>query len=87
MSLQGRLDHHRFGGAVNVKRCAVVGVSAIVVIAGILLFTEHRPHVLDALVWLPFLACPLMHLFMHGGHGAHRGHDGGGNRIDQGRAS
>jgi hypothetical protein len=25
------------------------------------------------LVWLPLLACPLMHLFMHGSHG-HSGH-------------
>jgi hypothetical protein len=30
--------------------------------------------VLGVLVWLPLLACPLMHLFMHGGHG-HGDHD------------
>ncbi|WP_454618790.1 DUF2933 domain-containing protein [Bradyrhizobium cenepequi] len=54
------------------------------VIAGALLFTEHRAHVLGALVWLPLLACPLMHLFMHGGHG----HRGGENQPnDQGRQS
>lgn len=39
------------------------------VIAGALLFTEHRAHVLGLLIWLPLLACPLMHFFMHGGHG------------------
>ncbi len=39
------------------------------VIAGALLFTEHQAHVLGLLIWLPLLACPLMHLFMHGGHG------------------
>ena len=39
------------------------------IIAGALLFTEHRAHVLGALVWLPLLLCPLMHFFMHGGHG------------------
>ncbi|MGY3032927.1 hypothetical protein ACVIIV_002097 [Bradyrhizobium sp. USDA 4354] len=44
-------------------------------IAGALLFTEHRAHVLGLLVWLPLLACPLMHIFMHGGHGHH--HDSG----------
>jgi hypothetical protein len=43
------------------------------VIAGALLFTEHQAHVLGLLVWLPLLACPLMHVFMHGGHG-HGGH-------------
>jgi hypothetical protein len=41
---------------------------AFLAIAGILLFTEHRAHVLGALLYLPLL-CPLMHLFMHGGHG------------------
>lgn len=32
----------------------------------------HRAHALE---WLPFallLACPLMHIFGHGGHGHHR---------------
>ena len=43
------------------------------IIAGTLLFTEHRAHVLGVLIWLPLLACPLMHIFMHGGHG-HGGH-------------
>lgn len=36
------------------------------------LITEHRAHLVLAipyLPWLPLLACPLMHLFMHGGHG------------------
>ena len=41
------------------------------IIAGALLFTEHRAHVLGVLIWLPLLACPLMHVFMHGGHGHH----------------
>ena len=48
-------------------------LAGFLVIAGVLLFTEHQAHVLGLLVWLPLLACPLMHLFMHGGHG-HRGH-------------
>ena len=42
-------------------------------IAGALLFTEHRAHVLGLLIWLPLLACPLMHVFMHHGHGGHGG--------------
>jgi hypothetical protein len=45
------------------------------IIGGAFLFTEHRAHVLGVLVWLPLLLCPLMHLFMHGGHGSHGGHD------------
>jgi hypothetical protein len=26
------------------------------------------------LIWLPLLACPFMHMFMHHGHGGHGGH-------------
>lgn len=35
---------------------------------------EHQAHLLGWLPWLFLLACPLMHVFMHGGHG-HGGHD------------
>ena len=38
-----------------------------------LFFGEHRVHLLG---WLPFLfllACPLLHLTMHSGHGRHGG--------------
>ena len=48
---------------------AGIVLAGFLVIAGVLLFTEHQAHVLGWLVWLPLLACPLMHLFMHGGHG------------------
>ena len=43
-------------------------------IAGFLLFTEHRAHVLGILPFLLLLVCPLMHLFMHHGHGGHGDH-------------
>jgi DUF2933 family protein len=43
-------------------------------ITGVLLFTEHRAHVLGALIYVPLLICPLMHFFMHGGHGGHGNH-------------
>ncbi|MBH5398851.1 DUF2933 domain-containing protein [Bradyrhizobium sp. CNPSo 4010] len=43
------------------------------IVAGALLFTEHQAHVLGLLIWLPLIACPLMHIFMHGGHGHHHG--------------
>ncbi len=42
-------------------------------IAGVYLWMEHRAHLLGTLVWLPLLICPLMHLFMHHGHGDHSG--------------
>lgn len=49
-----------------------------VAIAAFFLLTEHRAHLIGGLSWLPFLfilACPLMHVFMHRGHGGH-GHGG-----------
>ena len=41
------------------------------------LLSEHRAHFFGALPFLLLLACPLMHMFMHGGHGEHGGHGGG----------
>lgn len=32
-------------------------------------YTEHESHILSAFPYLLLLLCPLMHLFMHGGHG------------------
>ena len=41
-------------------------------IAAFFLFTEHRAHVFGLLPYALLLACPLLHLFGHGGHGSHR---------------
>lgn len=35
------------------------------------LLTEHRAHFFGALPYLLLLACPLMHVFMHGGRHSH----------------
>ena len=48
-----------------------------VLVAGYFLVMEHRAHLGGVLNYLPFLlllACPLMHLFMHHGHGGHGEH-------------
>lgn len=44
-------------------------------IASFFLFTEHMAHLFGVLPYLLLLACPLMHLFMHGGRHGHHGHD------------
>ncbi len=54
-------------------------------IAGFYLWTEHRAHLLGALPFLILLACPLMHMFMHGGHGHGHGHDHGAGGENQGQ--
>ena len=54
-------------------------------IAAYFLITEHRAHLALAVPYLPWLllaACPLMHLFMHHGHGGH-----GGGSQDSDRAA
>jgi Protein of unknown function (DUF2933) len=38
------------------------------------LFLGHRAHLLQLAPFLILLACPLMHIFGHGGHGEHGGH-------------
>ena len=52
-----------------------IGLIVLGSIAAYLLLSEHRAHFIGALPLLLLLACPLMHIFMHGGHG---GHDHGG---------
>ena len=60
-------------GSFLTSRTALV-LLGFIVIAGALLFTEHRAHVLGALIYVPLLLCLLMHMFMHGGHGGHGSH-------------
>jgi hypothetical protein len=38
-------------------------------VAAYFLLTEHRAHLVSVLPYLLLAACPLMHLFHHGGHG------------------
>ncbi len=49
---------------------------AFLAMALVLLFSEHRAHFLGVLPFLFILACPLLHMFMHGGHGSHGGDTG-----------
>ncbi|GAA5665744.1 MULTISPECIES: DUF2933 domain-containing protein [Hyphomicrobiales] len=59
---------------------ANIALYGFLAIAGFYLLTEHRAHLLGWLPWLLILACPLLHVFMHGKHGGHSGHGGGGDR-------
>ena len=56
---------------------ALVGFGAV---AAFYMLSEHRAHFLGVLPYLLFLACPLMHLFMH--HGHHHGTHGGAHPTD-----
>lgn len=52
----------------------IVFIAFAVTALGLIAY-EHRAHFLGVLPWLLILACPLMHLFMHHGHGNHTGPD------------
>lgn len=49
------------------------GIAALALVGGVTYFllTEHRAHFIYALPYLIFLLCPLLHVFMHKGHGGH----------------
>ena len=72
----------------NVRRVGTFVFWASCVIAVLFLFYEHTMHVLGVLPFLLLLACPLMHIFMHHGHGqgGHRhgeaGTSAGGKETD-----
>jgi hypothetical protein len=46
----------------------------LALVLGFFLLTEHRAHLFGVLPYLLILLCPLMHLFMHHGHGGGHGH-------------
>lgn len=49
------------------------GVATLILIGAALyfIFVEHGEHVLPYLPFMIILLCPLMHIFMHRGHGGH----------------
>jgi len=57
-------------------------------VAAYFLITEHRAHVFAFLPYALLLACPLMHLFMHHGHGEghHTGQHEAHRKDEQGDA-
>lgn len=65
------------------RRSRLLGVGALVLV-GLAFLLEHWGHVAPWLPWAILLACPLMHVFMHHGHGAH---GGGVSRDASGRHS
>ncbi|CAB3689409.1 Protein of uncharacterised function (DUF2933) [Achromobacter denitrificans] len=63
----------------------MIALLALGAMAGYFLWAEHRAHVSQ---WWPYallLLCPLMHVFMHKGHGGgtHSGGRGQGDKTGQ----
>jgi DUF2933 family protein len=51
------------------SRLSHLVLAVFLIAAAFFLWTEHRAHVLGVLPYLIFLACPLIHLLGHRGHG------------------
>lgn len=60
-----------------------VVATLVAVAASIYLWVAHKDHVLALLPFAFLAACPLMHMFMHRGHG-HGGHQQGESRDGDG---
>lgn len=55
---------------------------ALMLIAGLVVI-EHWQHLIYAFPYLLLLSCPLMHLFMHHGHGGHGAHNHNEQKADK----
>ena len=53
------------------KNYAWVALFGFIVGAALFLLKEHQGYILDILPWAILLLCPILHLFMHRGHGKH----------------
>lgn len=82
--VHGELEHGpgrpKSRGSFWTSRVGFVAI-AFLAIAGFFLVLEHRAHLLGYLPLLILLLCPLLHIFMHRGHG-HGGHGSHGRRCD-----
>lgn len=63
------------------SRSGVVFI-AFAIVAAIYLLFQHTAHVIQYLPFGLLLLCPLMHIFMHRGHGGHGSHGGGSRSGD-----
>lgn len=55
----------------KLRTVLIIAGWVLAAVAASYVLIAHRAHAIE---WLPFallLACPLMHIFMHGGHGHH----------------
>jgi len=58
----------------KVKIHAWIALLGFLAIATFFLWEEHQAHILGALPWALLLLCPILHLFMHRGHGGNGSH-------------
>jgi hypothetical protein len=79
-------DEHSSQGNGGWKAGSKWAFWGFVAVAAYFLWTGHRAHVVQYLPLALLLACPLLHIFHHGGHGGH-GDGAGENRRRRDSAS
>jgi len=62
-------QHSSPAGGAFLRSRAGIALIAFLAIATFYLVTEHTAHFFGGLPFALLLLCPLLHLFMHGGHG------------------
>lgn len=88
-------EHSEHHNNLPVSKGTVIACIVLVTV-GFLVYTGHTAHLLGFAPYLFILACPLMHVFMHGGHHHHNdklgeehshggghGHDGNDKKTEQ----
>lgn len=68
--------------AAHSKTTYLIGSGVLIAAVIFMLWEEHDAHILGALPYAILLLCPLMHVFMHGGHHGD-GHGGEGRRSGE----
>lgn len=71
--LETNMEHHQHQRAPFWRTPTGIAAAALAVAASIYLYVTHKDHLLAALPFLLLAACPLMHVFMHRGHGTAHG--------------
>ena len=59
--------------ATGLSRPLKTALLMVALVGGFYLLREHWDHVAGNWIYLLLLACPLMHIFMHHGHGGYGG--------------
>ncbi|HEY1157909.1 MAG TPA: DUF2933 domain-containing protein [Arthrobacter sp.] len=67
------MDHDDQASTAFWRSPAGIALGVALLAMGFYLVTEHTAHLLGILPYLLVLACPLMHVFMHGGHHGRHG--------------
>ena len=55
----------------RLRAAALIACWVVAAVAAAYVLTKHRAHGLEWLPYVALLACPLMHVFMHGQHDKH----------------